>query len=226
MLMRRLLYLIDVVVIGLVYFALDAATNAIAFSSDFRIDIIVSTLVKCVFFVFIWFWLRLRGDSVATIGLTKPRSWVRSILVGVTVAAMLFMAVYLLERAGFRRDLSAFAPFKGNLELTLYQLGGVIIGAGFGEEYLFRGFLFQRLAMLLGGNKLGWGMACVIQAALFGLAHAYQNPLGMLLTGSIGLTMGLLFLATGRNLWVPIIAHTLYDTARIIAFYLHGPPPW
>jgi hypothetical protein len=151
----------------------------------------------------------LRGDSVAAIGLKKPRNWLRSILFGVTVAALLFIAVYLLERAGFRRDLSAFAPFKGNLELTLYQLSGVIIGAGFGEEYLFRGFLFQRLAMLFGASKLGWGTACLIQAALFGLAHAYQNPLGMLLTGSIGLTMGLVFLATGRNLWVAIIAHTL-----------------
>jgi Predicted protease of the Abi (CAAX) family len=224
--MRRLLYLIDIAVIGLVYFALDAATNAIAFSRDFRIDIIASTLVKCVFFVFIWFWLRLRGDSVAAIGLKKPRNWLRSILFGVTVAVLLFIAVYLLERGGFRRDLSAFAPFKGNLELTLYQLGGVIIGAGFGEEYLFRGFLFQRLAMLFGGSELGWGTACLIQAALFGLAHAYQNPLGMLLTGSIGFTMGLIFLATGRSLWAPVIAHTLYDAARIVAFYLHGPPPW
>jgi uncharacterized protein len=224
--MRRLLYLIDIAVIGLIYFALDAATNAIAFSRDFRIDIIASTLVKCVFFTFIWFWLRLRGDSVAAIGLKKPRNWLRSILFGMAVAAMLFIAVYLLERGGFRRDLSAFAPFKGNLELTLYQLGGVIIGAGFGEEYLFRGFLFERLAMLFSGSKLGWGAACLIQAALFGLAHAYQKPLGMLLTGSIGLTMGLVFLATGRNLWAPIIAHTLYDTARIVGFYLHGPPPW
>ncbi len=80
--------------------------------------------------------------------------------------------------------------------------------------------------MLFGGSKLGWGMACLIQAALFGFAHAYQNPLGMLLTGSIGLTMGLVFLATGRNLWAPIIAHTLYDTARMVGFYLYGLPPW
>jgi len=224
--MRRLFYLIDITVIGLLYFALDAATNAIAFSRNFRADIIVSTLVKCVFLVFIWFWLQMRGDSVAVLGLKKPSNWLRSILFGVTAAALIFIAVYLLERCGFRRDLSAFAPFKGNLELTLYQLGGVIIGAGFGEEYLFRGFLFQRLAMLFGGSKLGWGMACLIQAALFGFAHAYQNPLGMLLTGLIGLTMGLVFLGTRRNLWAPIIAHTLYDTARMVGFYLYGLPPW
>src|SRR2546430_17071771 len=44
--MRRLFYLIDITVIGLLYFALDAATNAIAFSRNFRVDIIVSTLVR------------------------------------------------------------------------------------------------------------------------------------------------------------------------------------
>src|SRR5947208_843258 len=222
--MRRLLYLIDIAVIALVYFVLDAGTNAIPLPDDFRIGIVVSTLAKCVVFVFIWFWLRLRGDSLAAIGLKKVRNWLRSIFLGVTVAAVLFIAVYLLERAGFRRDLSAFASFKGNLELTLYQLGGIIIGAGFGEEFLFRGFLFQRIATVFGGSKAAWGIACVIQAALFGFIHAYQNPLGMLLTGSIGLVTGLVFLATSRNLWIAVIAHILYDTTRIIMFYLYGPP--
>src|SRR3954454_8595994 len=127
---RVVLYLVDIAVIALVSFGLDAGADAIP--GDFRIGIIVSTVAKCVLFAFIWFWLRLCGDSLTTIGLTKPRSWVRTILGGVTVAAALFVAVYLLERAGVRRDLSAFAAFKGNLEFTLYQLGGVIIGAGFG----------------------------------------------------------------------------------------------
>ena len=36
--MRRLFYLIDITVIGLLYFALDAATNAIAFSRNFRAE--------------------------------------------------------------------------------------------------------------------------------------------------------------------------------------------
>ena len=94
--------------------------------------------------------------------------------------------------------------FKGNLEFTLYQLGGVAIGAGFGEEFLFRGFLFQRVAMMFGGSKLAWSIACVIQAAAFGLLHAYQGPLGIVLTASIGLINGLVFLAAGRNLWVTI----------------------
>jgi membrane protease YdiL (CAAX protease family) len=222
----QLRYLIDIIVIALAFFGLDAAADALPLPDNFRIVIVVSTLAKCICLVFTWFWLRLRGNNVATIGLKKPRSWPVSILGGAMIAAVLFIAVYLLERAGFRRDMSAFAAFKGNLEFTLYQLAGIIIGAGFGEEFLFRGFLFQRLAMLFGGTNAAWGIACVIQAILFGCIHAYQNPLGMLLTGSIGLVTGIVFLSCSRNLWLPIIAHTLYDAARVIAFYLHGPPPW
>jgi len=224
--MSRLCYLIDIVVVALASFGFDAAADSLPLPDNFRIVIVVSTFAKCLFLLFIWFWLRLRGDGVATIGLTRPRGWPVAILGGIGVAAALFLGVYLLDRAGFRRDLSAFAAFKGNAELTLYQLGGVIVGAGFGEEFLFRGFLFHRFAMLFGGSKTAWATACLVQAVLFGLLHAYQNPWGMLLTGSIGLVMGIVFLAIGRKLWMPIVAHALYDTARIVAFYLHGPPPW
>ena len=78
---RRLRYLIDIIVIALGYFGLDAAADAFPLR-DFRIVIVVSTLAKCVFLVFIWFWLLMRGDTVGTIGLKKPRNWLFSILAG------------------------------------------------------------------------------------------------------------------------------------------------
>jgi hypothetical protein len=114
---RRLRYLFVIIVIALAYFGLDAAADALPLR-DFRIVIVVSTLAKCVFLVFIWLSLLMRGDTVATIGLKKPRNWLFSVFSGMVVAAVLFIAVYLLERAGFRRDLSAFAAFKGNLEFN------------------------------------------------------------------------------------------------------------
>src|SRR2546423_14009917 len=78
--LRLLLYRVDIVVIALAYFALEAGADAIP--GDFRIGIVASMVGKCVLFVFICFWLQLRGDTVATIGLTKPLSWPRSILGG------------------------------------------------------------------------------------------------------------------------------------------------
>ena len=198
---RRLRYLIDIIVIALGYFGLDAAADAFPLR-DFRIVIVVSTLAKCVFLVLIWFWLLMRGEAV------------------------LFIAVYLLERAGFRRDMSAFAAFKGNLEFTLYQLVGIIIGAGFWRRVSVPRFPASVARHSPRRHQSSMGRRVFDPGDTVGLIHAYQNPLGMLLAGSIGLVIGVVFLSTARNLWVPIIAHTLYDTARVIAFYVHGPPPW
>ena len=58
----------------------------------------------------------------------------------------------------------------------------------------------QGLAMLFGGSRGAWIGACVLQGR-FGAAHAYQNPLGIAITGTLGILMGLLVLALGRNLW-------------------------
>jgi len=77
----------------------------------------------------------------------------------------------------------------------------------------------QGLAMFFGGSRSGWIVACVVQGALFGLAHAYQNPLGIAITGTLGILMGLLVLVSGRNLWLVI-----FDASRFVLFYFQGPP--
>ena len=120
----------------------------------------------------------LRGERLADIGLKRPESWTRTLIIGVGFAAIVFIAIYLSEKAGFRRDLSKFKDVQGNLELTMYRVFVRVLGAGFYEEFTFRGFLMQGLAMLFGGNRGAWISACILQGALFGAAHAYQNPLG------------------------------------------------
>jgi hypothetical protein len=64
----------------------------------------------------------------------------------------------------------------------------------------------------------------LMQGALFGAAHAYQNLLGIAITGTLGILMGLLVLASGRNLWAVIIGHGLFDASRFVLFYCEGPP--
>ena len=82
----------------------------------------------------------------------------------------------------------------------------------------------QGFAMLLGGSRTAWIAACLVQGALFGAAHAYQNPLGILITGTLGVLLGIIVLASGRNLWLVIIGHGLYDAGRFVLFYFQGPP--
>ena len=70
------------------------------------------------------------------------------------------------------------------------------------------------------GGRRGAGLAAAFaQAVLFGLAHAYQGPTGILVTGSVGLAFGLLYLRL-RTLWALVIAHGLIDTIGLVALYL------
>jgi CAAX protease family protein len=222
---RRWRYLIDIVALVAVTFLLDAVLSAfipapINWEKGFVFDAIGKMLLVGV----AWGLIRLRGETLAEIGLKRPASWMRTFMIGIGFAAIVFIAIYFSEKAGFRRDLSKFKEVQGNLELAV--LGGLyaLIGAGFYEEFMFRGFLMQGLAMLFGASRAAWIIACIVQGTLFGLAHAYQNPLGVAITGTLGVLMGLLVLASGRNLWLVIIGHGVFDASRFVLFYFQGPP--
>ena len=218
-------YLIDIIALVAVTFVLDAVLSAfvqvpINFEKGFVLDAIgkmVLVGVGCGLVL-------LRGERLADIGLKRPESWTRTLIIGVGLAAIVFVAMYFSERAGFRRDLSKFKPVEGNLGLAVLGVFYALIGAGFYEEFTFRGFLMQGLAMLFGGSRNAWIAACLVQGALFGLAHTYQNPLGIAITGTLGVLMGLIVLASGRNLWLVIIGHGLFDASRFVLFYFQGPP--
>jgi len=171
-----------------------------------------------------WLLLRLRGERLRDIGLTAPKSWGVCLLVAVLIAGVLFGSVYGAEQLGMKRDLSRFAAMQGNLPMTLWAILFALVGAGFGEEFLFRGFVMRSAAGGLGDGKNAWVAAVLVQAALFGLSHGYQGVEGFLLTGGVGIAVGTLVLTGGRNLWPAIIGHGLYDAARFVYFYLHGPP--
>jgi hypothetical protein len=222
---RRWRYLIDIIVLVAVTFLLDAVIGAfvpapINLEKGFVFDAIGKMLLVGV----AWGLIRLRGETLADIGLKRPGSWMRTFMIGVGFAAIVFIAIYVSEKAGFRRDLSKFKDVQGNIELMLFGVFYASIGAGFYEEFMFRGFLMQGLAMFFGASRGAWIVACVMQGALFGAAHAYQNPLGIVITGTLGVLMGLLVLASGRNLWPVIIGHGLFDASRFVLFYFQGPP--
>jgi len=82
------------------------------------------------------------------------------------------------------------------------------LGAGIGEELLFRGALQAWL-----DDSLPVALAIILPSVVFGLLHN-NNLIYMIIAGVIGLYLGVLFAVTG-NILVPIIAHTVYD---VIAF--------
>jgi uncharacterized protein len=222
---RRWRYLIDIIVLVAVTFLLDLVLAAfISAPIDWKKRFVLDAIGKMLLVGVAWGLIRLRGETLADIGLKRPASWMRTFMIGIGLAAIIFIAIYLSEKAGFRRDLSKFKEVQGNLELAVLGVFYASIGAGFYEEFMFRGFLMQGLAMLFGAGRGAWIVACILQGALFGLAHAYQNPLGIAITGTLGILMGILVLALGRNLWPVIIGHGLFDASRFVLFYFQGPP--
>jgi membrane protease YdiL (CAAX protease family) len=216
--------LIDIVVLVAVTFLLDALVGALVPAPvNLEKEFVFDAIGKMLLIGVAWGLIKLRGETLGDIGLKRPMSWMRTFMIGIGFAAIVFIAIYFSEKAGFRRDLSRFKDVQGNLELAVFGVFYAFIGAGFYEEFMFRGFLMQGLAMLFGASRGAWIVACVVQGALFGAAHAYQNPLGIAITGTLGVLMGLLVLASGRNLWPVIIGHGLFDASRFVLFYFEGP---
>src|SRR5437899_2277231 len=176
---RRWRYLIDVIVLLAVTFLFDAALGAfvqvpIDLEKGFVLDAVVKVLLVGVGCGLVL----LRGEKLADIGLKRPESWTH-IDHWRWPGRNCFRRHVSFGRAGFRRDLSKFKDVHGNPELAFVAVLYALIGAGFYEEFTFRGFLMQGLAMLFGGSCGAWIGACILQGVLFGAAHAYQNPLGI-----------------------------------------------
>lgn len=93
----------------------------------------------------------------------------------------------------------------------------IALGAGFGEEWLFRGFGIQGLVWLLPDTwspvAVQW-TAILIVALVFGGLHAL-TPMYFFLTFAMGIYFGYLVLLTG-SLLPAVVAHGLYDYIALL----------
>ena len=63
-------------------------------------------------------------------------------------------------------------------------------------------------------------LSLIVMALLFGWGHNSQGAAGLLLNIYDGLCFGILYLASGRNLWLPVIQHGLGNTLGFILIYV------
>jgi len=95
----------------------------------------------------------------------------------------------------------------------------VTVGAGFGEETVFRGYLFERLGKLFGSDAVAQAAIVLLTSGLFGLAHYWdQGVPGVEQAVVTGLVFGSIFAATGR-LWTLIFAHAAFDLTAVAIIY-------
>lgn len=173
-----------------------------------------------------WLALRLRGRLWSSIGLRRPDNWLRTIamaaLAGIALQALSeFVIEPTIQRfTGERPDLSEFQSLADNLPESLVMLGIIWTFAAFGEEMGYRGYILDRAAALGRYSSVAYLAGMIIVSLLFGVGHYYQGTAGMLGSAVSGLFFGALYLASGKNLWLPILAHGISDTIGLAIIYL------
>jgi membrane protease YdiL (CAAX protease family) len=171
--------------------------------------------------------LKAQGHGWRDLGLARPESWPNTIVKAlgamlVFVAVWVGLQVILLNIPGLGlgpSDQSDYNPLTGNLPLFLIMIAATWTVVAFGEEMVFRAFLINSLAGVFGSLKARWALALAVSALLFGLAHYDWGLTGIIEIFIVGLIFGSVYLQTGRNLWVPIIAHGLLDTLKFSLIY-------
>lgn len=172
--------------------------------------------------------LRLRGEGWATLGVCRPTAPRRMVLeVLALTAAWTVLALTLVEPVlehltGRRQDVGQFADLEGNLGLLLVLLALSWTLAAVGEEVAYRGYLLTRLRMLLPAGTASLGVAVLLGAVVFGLAHREQGVVGVALVTVDAIFFSVLRLHY-RTLWASVLAHGLGNTFGLVAFYLVGP---
>lgn len=173
-----------------------------------------------------WGSMRLRGVSWRDAGLCIPPRAFRVAALGVVAGAAMwllefFVTMPLLHRIlGVWPDLSMFDDLVGNAGLLLIYLALNWLLAAFGEEMTWRGYALPRVAEFCGSGLRAWMVALAVVNVAFGLAHLYQGPSGVVQATVGGVLLGILYLATGRNLLAPILAHGIGNSIDFTVMYL------
>ena len=166
-------------------------------------------------------WAHASGTPWPELGFVRPRSWTRSIVIGIAFGAFfkLAMKAIVMPLLGAPPVNARYHYLAGNPSALPAALYAMIIGAGFGEETLFRGYMFERLGKRL-GTSTGSKMAIVlITTALFAAAHyPDQGVPGVEQAVFTGLAFGGVYAVTGE-LFLLMVAHATFDLVALALIY-------
>ena len=169
--------------------------------------------------VLVWAW-RSRTPW-RDIGYVRPRSWTRTLVVGITfgIAFKFLMKSIVMPLLGADPINQAYHYLTGNRAALPGAIYAMIVIAGFGEETLFRGYMFERLGKLLGHRVWARTSIVLLTSAWFALLHYFVQGLAGVEQATItGLVFGTIFAITGR-IWMLIVVHAAFDLTALAIIY-------
>ena len=169
--------------------------------------------------VLLWAWAS--RTPWREIGFVRPRSWIASIVLGVVFgsAFKLVMKALVMPLFGAPAINPTYHYLAGNRAALPGAILAMTVVAGFGEETVFRGYLFERLGKLFGTGRGAKAAIVLLTAALFAMAHYHDQGMPGVEQATItGLVFGAIFAITGR-LWTVIFAHAAFDLTALALIY-------
>jgi membrane protease YdiL (CAAX protease family) len=166
-------------------------------------------------------WVRWSLTPWRAIGYVRPASWVSTVAIGVVFgsAFKLLMKIIVMPLLGADPVNHAYHFLAGNRAALPGMVVTLIVVAGFGEETVFRGYLFERFGKLFGSSMWAKAIIVLITALWFGAAHyPVQGLAGAEQAAIVGLVYGTIFAITGR-IWMLMVAHAAFDLVALAIIY-------
>ena len=170
--------------------------------------------------ILVLIWVRLSHTRWHEIGYEKPGSWIITIIAGIIfgVAFKFLMKAVAMPLLGADPINHAYHFLTGNRAILPAAIWAML-AAGFGEETVFRGFMFERLGKLLGERLTAKIFIVIFTSAWFGLSHYFsQGWTGVEQATITGLVFCTIFAVT-KNIWMIMIAHASFDLTALAMIY-------
>ena len=166
-------------------------------------------------------WARLSRTPWHELGFVRPKSWLRAVLLGLVFGAVfkLVLKALVMPLLGAPAINQAFHYLVGNRAALPGILYLVIIGAGFGEETFYRGYLFERFGKVFGPSVWAKTSIVLLTSLWFGAIHyPFQGLAGAQQALIVGLAFGTIF-AIYRRIFFLMISHMAFDLMAVAIIY-------
>lgn len=171
--------------------------------------------------ILVLLWVRLSRTPWREIGYVRPMNWIRTLAGGIAIgiAFKFLMKAVVMPPLGAPPINQAFHYLAGNTAALPAAIYAMIIVAGFGEETVFRGYMFERLGKLFGSGLWPRTLIVLLTSLWFGLEHyPVQGLAGVEQATIVGLVYGTIFAVTGR-IWMLMVAHAAFDLTALAIIY-------
>ena len=171
--------------------------------------------------VLVLVWAKGSATPWRELGFVRPRNWILSLSLGLLfgVAFKLVMKAIVMPLLGADPINRAYHHLVGNRAALPGILYLLIVGAGFGEETVFRGYMFERFGKLLGHGVWAKAAIVLLTSLWFGFVHYPEQGLpGAQQATIVGLAFGFIFAVTGE-LFMLMCAHAAFDLTALAIIY-------